>query len=244
MFPEIRPEKETFLELSRTKNFIPVYTELLVDLETPISLFYKVFSGHYGFLLESLEGGEKWARYSFIGLRPFLIFRARRRTVTLLDRHGEITREVEDPLKTLKEVLSGFRAAEVPGVPRFFGGAVGFLSYDVVRFIERLPDLSPDPMGFSDLHFMFPEILLAYDRLRHVLQVIYNARLEPGIEPEALYERARAELTAMVERIRGPLIYPPPAGDREAELLPEMEKERFKEMVRRAKDYIAAGPSP
>ena len=242
MFPEIRPAKETFKELARKANLIPVYTELLVDLETPISLFYKAFSGHYGFLLESLEGGEKWARYSFIGLNPFLIFRAKGRRVTLLDRHGETTREANDPLLTLKEVLTRFRAAELPELPRFFGGAVGFLSYDVIRFIERLPDLTPDPMGFSDLHFMFPEILLVYDRLRHVLQVIYNARLEPGIQPEALYERARAELSAMVARIRGPLIYPAPEPEGETvELKPEMEKERFTEMVRRAKDYIASG---
>ncbi len=242
MFPEIRPSKKEFRELASSANLIPVYTELLVDLETPISLFYKTVSGHYGFLLESLEGGEKWARYSFIGLHPFLIFRAKGRKVTLLDRHGETTREVSDPLESLREILGRFRAATLPELPRFFGGAVGFISYDVIRFIERLPDLSPDTMGFSDLHFMFPEVLLVYDRLRHVLQVIYNVRLEEGVAPEALYERARAELAAMVARIRGPLIYPPEVRDGETVgLHPELEKDRFKDMVRRAKEYIAAG---
>ena len=239
---ELRPSKEEFVSLGRDYSLIPVYTELLVDLETPISLFYKLFTGHYGFLLESLEGGEKWARYSFIGLQPFLIFRARGRRVTLLDRHGEITREVEDPLEVLKQKVLAYRAPRIPELPRFFGGAVGFLAYDVVRFIERLPDLSPDTADFSHLHFMFPEILLAYDRIRHVLQVIYNVRVEPGESPEALYERARAEIGAVVSRIRGPLLYPPPTRAGEAtELSPEMEKERFKEMVRRAKEYIAAG---
>ncbi|QJA06140.1 anthranilate synthase component I [Thermosulfurimonas marina] len=242
MYLEIFPSRERFRELARQANLIPVWTEVLVDLETPISLYYKTVSGHYGFLLESLEGGEKWARYSFIGLNPFLIFRARRRRVTLLDPHGEVSREVEDPLESLKEVLSRFQAAVFPELPRFFGGAVGFLSYDVIRFIERLPDVSPDPMGFSDLHFMFPEILLAYDRLRHVLQIIYNARIEPGVSPEAVYERARAELSAMVARVKGPLIYPPPVSQTEGvELSPEIEKGRFLEMVQRAKDYIAAG---
>ena len=242
MFPGVYPPKKRFKELAQEANLIPVYTELLVDLETPISLFYKAFSGHYGFLLESLEGGGKWARYSFIGLNPFLIFRSKGPTVTLLDRHGETSWSVEDPLESLKAVLSRFRAASLPELPRFFGGAVGFISYDVIRFIERLPDFSPDPMGFSDLHFMFPEILLVYDRLRHVLQVIYNARLEPGVSPEALYERARAELSAMVTKIKGPLLYPPPVENREAvELVPEMEKAHFEAIVARAKEYIAAG---
>ncbi|OAQ20962.1 anthranilate synthase component I [Thermosulfurimonas dismutans] len=242
MFPEVFPSKREFVRFAETANLVPVYTELLVDLETPISLFYKAFTGHYGFLLESLEGGEKWARYSFIGLNPFLVFRSKGRQVTLLDRHGETTREVQDPLETLKEILSRFRPASLPELPRFFGGAVGFISYDMIRFIERLPDFSPDTAGFSDLHFMFPEILLVYDRLRHVLQVIYNARIEPGISLEALYERARAELAATVARVRGPLIYPPVVeGREEVELRPEIEKEQFKEMVRRAKDYIAAG---
>ncbi len=242
MRQEVRPSKKEFLRLSEKANLIPVYTELLVDLETPISLYYKTVTGHYGFLLESLEGGEKWARYSFIGLNPFLIFRAKGRRVTLLDPHGEVQREVEDPLLYLREVLKGFKAASLPELPRFFGGAVGFVSYDTVRFIERLPDESPDTAGFSDLHFMFPEQILIYDRLRHILQVVYLVRLEEGVSAEALYERARAELAATVTRVRGPLIYPPPAETTaKTELEPEVSRREFEDMVRRAKDYIAAG---
>lgn len=237
-----KPDRKTFLRLAKEANLIPVYQEVLVDMETPISLFYKVSVGHYGFLLESLEGGEKWARYSFIGVNPFLIFRSRGRNITLLDRHGERRLESPDPLETLRDILSSFRAAPVPGLPRFFGGAVGFVSYDIVRFIERLPSNLPETTGFSDIHLMFPEILLIYDRLRHSLLVVYNARMEDGVPPEAIYERAVAEIEAMVRRVRGPLIYPSPrATARETRLSPEISRERFYEMVRRAKEYIEAG---
>ncbi len=236
------PDKKTFLELSRQANLIPVYQEVLVDMETPISLFYKIFVGHYGFLLESLEGGEKWARFSFIGVNPFLIFRSRGEQISLLDRHGERKFVSPDPLGELRKILGRFRAASLPGLPRFFGGAVGFISYDMVRFMERLPSLLPDTAGFSDIHLMFPEILLIYDRLRHSLLVVYNARLEDNVPPEAVYERALSEIEAMVRRVRGPLIYPSskrPA--QETRLEPEINRERFHEMVRRAKAYIEAG---
>ncbi len=236
------PDKKTFLELSRQANLIPVYQEVLVDMETPISLFYKVFVGHYGFLLESIEGGEKWARFSFIGVNPFLIFRSRGQEITLLDRHGERRFESPDPLGELRQIIKRFQAASLPELPRFFGGAVGFVSYDMVRFMERLPALLPENTGFSDIHLMFPEILLIYDRLKHSLFVVYNARLEEGLPPEAIYERALAEIEAMVRRVRGPLIYPSSQeASQETRLTPEISKERFLEMVKQAKKYIEAG---
>ncbi|WP_022852948.1 anthranilate synthase component I [Thermodesulfatator atlanticus] len=236
------PDKKTFLELAKEANLIPVYQEVLVDMETPISLFYKVHVGHYGFLLESIEGGEKWARFSFIGVNPFLIFRSRGQNITLMDRHGERRFQAQDPFETLRKLISQFKAATIPGLPRFFGGAVGFLSYDTVRFMERLPDTLPETTGFSDIHLMFPEILLVYDRLKHTLLVIYNARINEGVHPEAAYERARTEIEAMVRRVRGPLIYPPANPvEKETSLKPEIPREKFHEMVRKAKEYIQAG---
>ncbi len=236
------PDKKTFLELSRQANLIPVYQEVLVDMETPISLFHKVFVGHYGFLLESLEGGEKWARFSFIGVNPFLIFRSRGEEITLLDPHGEKRFRSADPLAEVRRVLGRFKAATLPALPRFFGGAVGFVSYDMVRFMEKLPSLLPDTAGFSDIHLMFPEVLLVYDCLKHSLLIVYNARLEEGVPPEAVYERAVSEIEAMVCRVRGPLIYPPAVpSPQETKLLPEITPERFYQMVKKAKEYIEAG---
>ncbi len=236
------PDRKSFLSLAQEANLIPVYQEVLVDMETPISLFYKVSVGHYGFLLESLEGGEKWARYSFIGTNPFLIFRSRGQELTLLDRHGERRLQTQNPLESLRKILKGFKAAEIPGLPRFFGGAVGFVGYDIVRFIEKLPATLPETTGFSDVHLMFPEILLVYDRLRHSLLVVYNARLEEGVPAEAVYERAVAEIEAMVRRVRGPLIYPAPRPvPKPTVLKPEISRERFHQMVHKAKEYIQAG---
>ena len=236
------PDKKTFLELAQTHNLIPVYQEILVDMETPISLFYKVFVGHYGFLLESIEGGEKWARYSFIGINPFLIFRSRGESVSLLGQHGERRFESANPLEDLRQLLLSFKAATLPELPRFTGGAVGFVSYDMVRFMERLPATLPETTGFSDVHLMFPEVLLVYDRLRHSLLVIYNARLQEGVPPEAVYDRALAEIEATVRRVRGPLIYPPSLpATKETKLEAEIEPQRFQEMVKKAKEYIQAG---
>ncbi len=236
------PDKKTFVSLAKEHNLVPVFQEVLVDMETPISLFYKVFVGHYGFLLESIEGGEKWARYSFIGVNPFLVFRSREREIALLDQHGEKRFWSENPLEDLRRLLARFKAARLPELPRFFGGAVGFVSYDMVRFMERLPATLPETTGFSDVHLMFPEILLIYDRLRHSLLVVYNARLEEGMAPEAVYDRALAEIEAMVRRVRGPLIYPSATPPKEETILaPEISRERFHEMVKRAKEYIQAG---
>jgi len=236
------PDKKAFVSLAKEHNLVPVFQEVLVDMETPISLFYKVFVGHYGFLLESIEGGEKWARYSFIGVNPFLVFRSRDREIALLDRHGEKRFWSENPLEDLRKLLARFKAATLPELPRFFGGAVGFVSYDMVRFMERLPATLPETTGFSDVHLMFPEILLIYDRLRHSLLVVYNARLDEGNSPEAVYDRALAEIEAMVRRVRGPLIYPPATPPKEETILaPEISRNRFHEMVKKAKEYIQAG---
>ncbi len=237
-----QPDRKTFLSLAKKANLIPVYQEVLVDMETPISLFYKVSVGHYAFLLESLEGGEKWARYSFIGVNPFLIFRSRGHQVRLLDRHGERCFETLDPLEEIRKIIYNFKAAALPELLRFFGGAVGFVSYDIVRFIERLPATLPDTTGFSDIHLMFPELLLVYDRLRHSLMVIYNARIEEGVPADAIYERALAEIEAMVRRVRGPLIYPSPReSQKSTSLCAEISREDFHQMVKKAKEYIQAG---
>ncbi len=236
------PNKETFIQLAKEFNYIPVWREVLVDFETPISLFHKLATGPYAFLLESLEGGEKWGRYSFIGLAPALIFRSRGDMVSILDLNGERRLKGLNPLKFLRDLFSEIRAANFPELPRFFGGAVGFLGYDMVRFMERLPEEVPERMGFWESHFMFPSILLVYDNLRHSLFVIYGARVDYPEQAEAVYEKALCEIEATVKRLAAPLIYPPRQnqGD-QTSLSPEIPQRRFEEMVKRAKEYIRAG---
>ncbi|HEY5649184.1 MAG TPA: hypothetical protein VIU33_06770, partial [Nitrospiria bacterium] len=135
------PSLPDFKKKIRRGNLIPVYREILADLETPVSAFLKINRGRYAFLFESIEGGEKWARYSILGSDPSLLIRGSLEELELV-RGRNITRVKvkKDPLDTLKTIMSDYRPVEVEGMPRFFGGAVGYLGYDLVRSIESLPD--------------------------------------------------------------------------------------------------------
>ena len=134
------PSLADFLDLSRRGNLVPVFREILADTETPVSAFLKTTRGEHAFLLESVVGGDKWGRYSFLGSEPSAVFASRGTTVSLAE-HGKPLRtyETADPLDALRAILAGYRAVPVAGLPRFFGGAVGYVAYDAVRFFERLP---------------------------------------------------------------------------------------------------------
>ncbi|GAH38859.1 unnamed protein product, partial [marine sediment metagenome] len=147
----IHPAKEEFLRLARRCNVIPVFKELTADTETPISLFKKVAQGPESFLLESIEGGERWGRYSFIGHRPRLVIRIWSEEIEVSRGNDQRTRLRARPFAYLKDLMDDFRAAAMTGLPRFFGGLVGYISYDMVRFFERLPDSKPDDVGMPDV---------------------------------------------------------------------------------------------
>lgn len=136
------PSLEQFRVLARQGNLIPVARQILADMETPVSAFRKIDSGNYAFLLESVEGGEQWGRYSFLGSNPSLVVRARGDRVEVLQGQGvETLRDVRDPFAALQRVLAQYRTVPVPGLPRFTGGLVGYLGYDTVRHLERLPEI-------------------------------------------------------------------------------------------------------
>ena len=139
------PARAEFKKLSRRYNLIPIYREWVADLETPVSCFLKVANQPFSFLLESVEGGEKMARFSFIGIAPSLVFKAKGRNVTIRDGAGTRSfRASKTPLDELEKIMRSFRQAPVAGLPPFSGGAVGFMGYDTVRFFEKLPDKNPD----------------------------------------------------------------------------------------------------
>src|SRR5271157_3516358 len=140
----VQPDLATFSDMARQGNLIPVYREILGDLETPVSAYKKLRGAGPSFLLESVEGGEKWGRFSFLGLNPSLQFQVQGGR-TSIQRRGqeEILEPGRDPFEHLRGLLQGFRAVDAPGLPRFWGGLVGYLGYDMVRFIERLPELTP-----------------------------------------------------------------------------------------------------
>ncbi len=239
----VTPDLTTYEKMSRNFNIIPVFREISVDYDTPVSLFDKVAGGDYSFLLESLEGGERWGRYSFIGFRPFLLVKTRGKEVTVEDRDGTRTQEVENPLDFLQGLMKRFEVAEVPGLPRFSGGAVGYLGYDMVRFVERLPEHLPETAGFHDSAFMFPEVLLCVDNLKQSLKIIVSSEVDSRVAPEESYKKACSLIEGVIRKIRRGIDYPElDIGNlSRTRLQPEIPKERFEKIVKKAKEYIKAG---
>ena len=160
------PELSRFVELSRQGNLIPVWREILADMETPVSAFRKIDQGSASFLLESIEGGEKWARYSFLGSGE-RIFRCRGELVELVEGENVVQSfTATDPLAALRDFMLPFQPVQLDELPRFCGGAVGYLGYDMVRFIETLPDANPREIESYDACFLLTEKLLIFDNMR------------------------------------------------------------------------------
>ncbi len=203
------PAPEAFAEMARGANVIPVAREIAADLETPISAYCKLADGAPSFLLESAEGGERFGRYSFIGVNPWL---------TAVSREGvtEITRSAGpgparerregNPLEVLRGVMAACRPAAAPELGRFWGGLVGWCSYDVARHLERLPGNPVPDLDVPESYYMAPEVVVIFDHLTHRMKVVASAVTDG--DAAAAYRRAVARIEAAVERLRGPL----PAG--------------------------------
>jgi anthranilate synthase component 1 len=229
-----------------------VFAELPADLDTPLSAYLRLRAGPYAFLLESVEGGEKWARYSFLGSDPLVVLTAKNARITLR-RAGRTERLPDgDPLEALRALLKEFRPVPVPGLPRFQGGAVGFLGYDMVGHMERLPRAARDDLELPDAVFMLTETLLVFDNLRHRLLVIANAQVDQR-DPaslDAAYDRAALKIGMTLAKLARPVRAPAPlplAPSAPLQALGEegftstMDEGVFSDAVRRAKESIAAG---
>ncbi len=224
------PALDEARELARYGNLIPVYCEIMADLETPVSAYLKVARGDYSFLLESVEGGEQLARYSFIGTEPALVLRTE-------------TNNAVDPLPLIEKELARFRLATDSGLPRFHGGMVGYLGYEVARYFEELPSPQPDPLGLPESVFMLADTLLIFDHLTHKIKVVSHAHVNGDVE--AAYRNATNKIDVLVARLRQP-ISPQYhlSSSHEQSLVPassNLSRTEFEERVRRAKEYICAG---
>ncbi|MHB8070305.1 MAG: anthranilate synthase component I [Desulfobaccales bacterium] len=236
------PDFAAFQEMARQGNLIPVYREILGDLETPVSAYKKLRGEGCSFLLESVEGGEKWGRFSFLGLNPSLMFQVQGGQVTIQRRGQTETLEAgADPFSHLRDLLAGYRAVPAAGLPRFWGGLVGYLGYDMVRFIERLPKLTP-ATDIPEARLLLTDNLLIFDNLRQTIKVVALVQVDPESPLKDQYDRAVASIDVLIGRLRQPV---PPPEERPAAASAPLEsnltQERFEEMVRRAKEYIAAG---
>jgi anthranilate synthase component 1 len=234
-----------FVELSRHGTFVPVCREILADLLTPVSAFLKIAEHtDYAFLLESVEGGERVARYSFLGKDPFLVLRARGDR-TLLERGGAVTEAGEPLLGALRRVMGDLRSPAVPDLPRFTGGAVGFLGFETARWFEpALARLADDERPGPDedvAGFMLFDTVLAFDHVKHRILLIANARITPDDDLEALYQFASAKIQFLereLERNLSRAESPPPTA---LALTSNLTRESYEGAVRAAQQRIAAG---
>ena len=190
------PTLEDFREKARHGNLIPVYKTILADMETPVSAFYKIDGDDYAFLLESVEGGENLARYSFLGTNPSMLFQSKNDQVKIDDFGTGRTDSFKskDPLVALEKLMSRYEPVDVEGVPNFHGGAVGYLSYDVARFVEELPDTTTDDLQLPDCFFMIADTLLVFDHVNHQIKVVANAYIDDDVD--AAYQRALDRIDA------------------------------------------------
>ncbi len=244
---------DEFRSLASQGNLIPLYREILADFETPVSAFAKIDHGPSAYLLESVEGGENWARYSFLGSGSPILVREERGKLQI-DRGGRprgakpnIPRPFasgRSPLDWLEAVMRAYRPVTVPGLPRFVGGAVGYLGYDIVRYFEDLPQRRKDSVGLPDLAFVITDTLLIFDRVAHTIKVVANAHVEDHTDKglRKAYKDASAKIEAMIGRLKKPLRRKPAhASRRPIVFTPNMSQADFHKIVTRTKEYIYAG---
>jgi len=237
------PDFNEFCDLAKRGNLIPVFREVLADFETPVSAFAKIDRGPCAYLLESVEGGEKWARYSFLGSGSPVVIQGSERDLVISE--GRRRRRVpvaKDVLASLRDVMAEYRLVPVAGLPRFCGGAVGYLSYDVVRQFERLPALRNDVLGLPQVSFLLTDTLLIFDNVTQTIKVVANARVAARNYKRA-YADAVRRIEGMIARLRTGRRPAPrcPAARRPLAFASNMSKADFEKMVVQTKDYIKAG---
>src|SRR5882672_8111118 len=242
--PRYHPSREEFQRLATEYPVVPVWREVIADLETPVSAFSKLASSSksapHAFLLESVEGGERWGRYSFIGVDPFLVMVCKDGVVSWEGTPPAAAVAMpagSSPLEILRTVLDSYRTPALAGLPPLHAGAVGYLGYDVVRYLERLPQTTIDEVGAPEMMLMFPRSLVVFDHLRQRIAFVANV-----VEGDS-YDEAVARSEELVAALGEPLAYRPlELPPVEVELPPStMRREKFEAAVEAAREYIAAG---
>lgn len=240
-------EAKEVLRLAKEYNLIPITRRLLADTETPIRVFQHFYKENNAFLLESVEGGVKWARYSFIGTNPFLMLTSKG-GISRVTSKGETTMSYEKPTQLLKAYLRQYKSPSLPGMPRFTGGAVGFFGYDLLQYYEKLPGHRVDDLGMNDVQFMFCDQVIVFDHFKQQIQVIGNVHVpQLGTDDAILeaYEEALAKIDETMEKLKQPLPIHPQNSIPEdvdlGEIQSNLTKEQFINNVEKAKEYIRAG---
>jgi anthranilate synthase component 1 len=242
----IQPAFQEFQKLAKQGNLIPVYDVFSADLLTPVSAYLRLTQGsRYSFLLESVEGGEKIARYTFAGVNPEEIFRYAGGACVLESRNRMIWEE-RDPISFLRQHMTKFRPVRVPGLPPLVAGAIGYFSYDMVRLIERLPKRLRDDIGLYDAMLMFYRGVIAFDHLQHRLWIVRNVYTEGPGTLRAKYAAAVKEIQKTREQLEVPVEKEKPQngakrGTRPLKVDSNVKPAEYLQAVRKAKQYIRAG---
>jgi len=237
------PDLASFRKLAKKHTLIPVYRTVTADLETPVSAFLRIAAAEpEAFLLESVEGGERVGRYTFIGIRPYKKI-VSRGTEILLTEKKKTKRITGDVFATLKQALSEHKPAQLPGLPPFTAGAVGFFAYDVVRQIEKLPSIAADELGVPDACLMFFDEILAFDHVRKEIFLILTADLTRQPDIDAAYAQALRRLGSLERRLASPLPKPKrrKSTTGKLELSHRTAKRDYMKSVQKVKEYVAAG---
>ena len=238
-----QPNFEEFEKLARKGNLIPVYREILADVETPVSVLTKLQNKDHVYLLESVEGGEKWGRFSFLGTDAGVVFRVQGDHV-IIDEKGKVTtrEHLGNPLNFLRELLNRYKPVTIPGLPRFYGGAVGYLGYEMVRYFEKLPPSPPDDLNLDESVFVISDSLMIFDNVRHTIKVVACAYTEDTDSLEESYQASCQKIEAMIETISAAASHKIAAGTAgEINFESNMTPEQYKNAIEKAKEYIVAG---
>ena len=252
------PSLKDFLKLSKRANVIPVYKEINADLDTPVSAFLKIKKDNYSFLFESVEGQENVARYSFLGTKPYLVFRSKGKDIELILPYIKSVKKyvtATDPLDEIKQIMSDFLPAHIKGLPRFCGGMVGFMSYDAVRFFENIPDKNPDELKIAEFIFMLTDTILIFDHVNHSIKIVVNVFLpkDNGKNNKIAGDREKARLyneaLTKISKIQDDFNNPIPKQSLEnnghgacgKKLLSNYKKADFQNLVRKSKSHIMNG---
>ena len=235
--------KEKFKSISKEYSVVPLYTELLVDTETPLSIFLKVKEkGQFNVLLESAEGGEKWGRYSFVILGSSFYFRTRKEFGEVYNRGRVKFFKSKDPLGELKKIVRSFKPYNDPNLPRFWGGLVGYFAYDLVKFYEPVPDENPDPIQTYDIFLVLTDVVIIHDNLTGKIKVVVPLFTENDLEEE--YNRGVEMISKVLKSIKEGSTTLLSVSEKEPNLnswTSNFSKEEFERIVKKAKEYIAQG---
>ncbi|MDD2479785.1 MAG: anthranilate synthase component I family protein [Victivallaceae bacterium] len=237
-----KPDFKEFKELAKRGNVVPVYQDMLADLETPVSVLNRFMDHEHVALFESVEGGERWGRYSVIGINPFGIFQVTKGVPSYTE-HGktEILDASNGAFFALRQILKRYQVVQVPGMPRFFAGALGYLGYNAIAEFEKMPE-PKRPLTEQTAYFMLLNQAVVFDNVTHTMRLVSCAQINEGDDARKVYDRACKQITELKNQLEKPHPIEKSVGSFDpADIKSNMTREYFNEMAAKAKEYITAG---